>query len=146
MSLHLPGFHWNQQDFMKSTVFHTISLNHQDSIMDFTVDFICGVYGVYMKSTWFHMKDQEKVKNLTWINCSYWFQVDFTWNLPDFMTKVHWPGMAMPMFLLFGSHGPWVTAWHSPADRNIHWAKAGFKITKIKICMFLSLFILWIVG
>ena len=41
------------------------------------MDFICGFYGFHIKSTWFHMKDQEKVKNVTWINCSYWFQVDF---------------------------------------------------------------------
>ena len=53
-----------------------------DYIMDFIVDFICGFYGFHMKSTWFHMKDQEKVKNLIWISCSYWFQVDF---IIDFM-------------------------------------------------------------
>ena len=35
ISLHLPGFHQNQQDFMKSTAFH---LNQQDFIMDFTLD------------------------------------------------------------------------------------------------------------
>ena len=45
--------------------------------MNYIMDFICGFYGFHMKSTWFHMKDQEKVKNVTWINCSYWFQVDF---------------------------------------------------------------------
>ena len=69
----------------------------------FTTDFICRFqcglhygfhcefYGFHMKSTWFHMKDQEKVKNLTWISYSYWFQVDFMWNLPDFMksTRFH---------------------------------------------------------
>ena len=72
-----------------------------DYIMDCIVDFTCRFYGFHMKSTWFHMKDQEKVKNLTWISCSYWFQVDFMksakfhneicqiswWNLLDFMVK-----------------------------------------------------------
>ena len=43
--------------------------------MDFIVDFICRFYGFHKKSTWFHMKDQEKVKNITWMSCSYWFHV-----------------------------------------------------------------------
>ena len=68
--------------------------------MDFIVDFTCGFYGFHMKSTWFHMKDQEKGTNLTWISCSDWFQVDFMkparfqceihlilWNLLNFSVK-----------------------------------------------------------
>ena len=31
---------------------------------DYIVDFICRFYGFYIKSTWFHMKDQEQVKNI----------------------------------------------------------------------------------
>ena len=37
ISLYIPGFHWHQQDFMKSTAFHW---NQQYFIMDFTVDSI----------------------------------------------------------------------------------------------------------
>ena len=33
------------------------------------------------------LKDQDKVKNLTSISCSYCFQVDFLWNLPDIRVK-----------------------------------------------------------
>ena len=65
-------------------------------ILDDLRHFICGFYWFHMKSTLFHMKEQEKVKNLTSISCSYWFQVDFmksatfhricwisVWNLLD---------------------------------------------------------------
>ena len=50
-----------------------------DFNVNYIMDFICVFYAFHMKSTWFHIKDQEKVKNLIWISCSYWFQVDFMW-------------------------------------------------------------------
>ena len=71
----------------------------------FTTDFICRFQCVlhYGFHCGFHLwilwipyeihlipyEKQKKVKNLTWIICSYWFQVDFMCNLPDF-TEICW--------------------------------------------------------
>ena len=68
-----------------------------DFIMDFTVDFIYAFNGFDMKSVWFHVKDQEKVRDLTWISCFYWFLLDFISNLPDF-TEIHWISWNLTFF------------------------------------------------
>ena len=54
-----------------------------DFNVNFIMDFICTFNGFDMKSTWFHMKDWEKVGELTSISCFYWFHVDFIWNPLD---------------------------------------------------------------
>ena len=107
---------------------------NMDYIMDFIVDFICGFYGFHMKSTWFHMKDHEKVKNLTWISFSYWFQVDFIksvgfheicqiseWNPPDFMKSADFIVKSSG----FQCKICWISVWNLP-DFRFQWNLPDF--------------------
>ena len=87
---------WNPADFSSNMVdlrwisdnggfyLDLLQISFSDFNVNYIMDFICGFYGFHMKSTWFHMKDQGKVNNVTWINCSYWFQVDF---ITDFINS-----------------------------------------------------------
>ena len=105
ISLHLPGFHWNQQDLMKSTVFNRISLKSTGLSLwiSLWIPFQWQIHGFhawnladFMKSTGFHawnpQNQYNSIKTLHFHKCrgrlvyeimkSGRFHVDFTWNPP----------------------------------------------------------------